>query len=773
MDDLLHNLTAAQREAVEHVDGALLILAGPGSGKTRVVTHRIAYLLQQGVAPHQILALTFTNKAAEEMQQRVAALAPGQGVWMGTFHRFCSRLLRRYAPQVGLEPNFTIFDKSDSKRALRRVVDQLGQSGLPLRVETIGQRISWAKNHLLDPEGFAVGGPGPFQEVVAAVYAHYQADLLAANAVDFDDLLVHVAHLLRENPELRRTLDERFRYVMVDEYQDTNRAQYAIVRGLSIDHPNLAVTGDPDQSIYGWRGATLSNILEFERDYPRVRIVRLEQNYRSTQRILEVAAALIEYNTRRKVKLLFTENEGGPPVRLMSYADHELEAAAVAAAIAGQVRAGQRRPGDFAVFYRVNALSRPLEDALRKEGVPYQIVQGVEFYQRAEIKDVLGYLGLLNNPRNDVAFERIINVPPRGIGRTTIARLREHGRHHRLSLLEAARQSGLIESLPKRGAVAVARFVSLYDRLATRVHGSIEELVGHVLSESGYRDQLRESELPEDHDRLQNIDELLGVARRFDELENQPTLETFLEQTALVNDTDDFASSSDRTTLMTLHASKGLEFPVVFIVGLEEGFIPHELSADHHEQLEEERRLLFVGMTRAQQELWLTRARQRDFRGRRGTAVPSSFLLELPRSQMHMEDVGRPAAPEPTGQVAQFPAYATAGGMPDESAGRTVDGLALEAGAAPAPRSRQRPQKQSGAKLMTAAEMAGEATPTAAVETIYLGVVVRHPEYGLGRVVALSGAGRRRKATVQFFAHPERQHRFVVADSPLRAVRGR
>ncbi|HEV3136975.1 MAG TPA: UvrD-helicase domain-containing protein, partial [Pirellulales bacterium] len=460
--DLLDSLTPAQREAVEHLDGPLLILAGPGSGKTRVITHRIANLLRHGVPARAILALTFTNKAAEEMRARVERLAPGEPVWMSTFHRFCSRLLRQYAPLVGLAENFTIYDTSDSRQVLRRTLSDLHIDAVLHTPERISSAISWAKNNLITAKDYQPRPGHPLGNVVARVYPAYQTRLLASSAVDFDDLLLHVATLLRENPETRATLDERFRYILVDEYQDTNLAQYTIARALSIDAPNLAVTGDPDQSIYGWRGANLSNILDFEQDYPDVRVVKLERNYRSTKRILHVADTLIACNQRRKKKGLYTENDEGESVGLLSYATQRAEAENISANIAEAIRAGRRRPRDFAIFYRVNALSRSLEFALREEGIPYQMVNGLEFYQRREIKDVLSYLHLINNPRDDNAFLRVINVPPQGIGKSTIGRLAEHADRHRLSLLDAARESGLIESLQKRAAVAVAKFVSLY-----------------------------------------------------------------------------------------------------------------------------------------------------------------------------------------------------------------------------------------------------------------------------------------------------------------------
>jgi ATP-dependent DNA helicase UvrD/PcrA len=771
---LLDSLTPAQREAVEHTDGPLLILAGPGSGKTRVITHRIANLIAHGVPPRQIVALTFTNKAADEMRLRLDALAPGEPVWMSTFHRFCARLLRQYGASVGLSENFTIYDTSDSRQVLKRTLAELKLDAVLYTPERIAAAVSWAKNNLIGPADYQPRPGNPLGKIVERVYPAYQARLLASAAVDFDDLLLHVASLLRENPETRAVLDERFRYILVDEYQDTNLAQYTIVRALSIDAPNLAVTGDPDQSIYGWRGANLSNILDFEKDYPDVRVVKLERNYRSTKSILRVADHLISYNQRRKKKGLYTENDEGQSVRLVHYLNQRVEAESIAATIADEVRAGRRRPRDFAIFYRVNALSRSLESALRDQGVPYQMVNGVEFYQRREIKDLLAYLQLVNNPRDDVAFLRVINNPPRAIGKSTIAKLAEHANRRGLSLLDAARESGLVESLNKRAAVAVAKFVGIYDRLSLLAAAPVEKIMGHVLSESGYKQFLQDSEDEEDQERLANIEELLTDARQFDErFAGDGALEAFLEQASLVNDTDAWEVDDDRATLMTLHASKGLEFPVVFIVALEDGLLPHERSRNDENSLEEERRLLFVGITRAREELQLSLATNREFRGQRRRTVPSQFLLELPRSEMQMlgpEPLGASAAYESDeydAGEAQAPAaeedvftWDTDSPESSPSSGTTIG----ESSSATA---------KAFAPLTTAAEMErpqAEGAPRVSPEVFHQGMIVRHPSYGLGKIVALAGSGERRTATV-VFATGGGEKNFVLAKSPLRPAR--
>lgn len=800
LDHLLNGLTDPQREAVTHIEGPLLILAGPGSGKTRVVTHRVAWLLAHGIPGHQILALTFTNKAADEMSRRIERLADSPGVWVGTFHRFCARLLRKYAAMVGLQENYTIYDTGDSAQAMRRAMAKAKLDGDRFTPEALAKAISWAKNNLIAPDQYQPRPGSSLGLAVQKVYPHYQSQLLASNATDFDDLLLHVAALLRDCPEIRATLDQRHRFILVDEYQDTNLAQYAIARALSVDHSNLAVTGDPDQSIYGWRGANLNNILEFERDFPKVRVVRLEQNYRSTKRILYVAAELISHNVRRKEKSLFTENGQGNPVRLVTYATQREEADGIATQIAAEIRSGRRRPSDFAVFYRVNALSRAYEFALRELGVPYQMVNGLEFFQRKEIKDILGYLHLLNNPHDEVALRRVINTPPRGIGKTTIERLADYASENRLTMLNAARRSTVVDSIHARAAKKLNEFVGLFDRLAAAVGGPVEEILGLVLSESGYQAMLRDSEDEEDQDRLANIEELLTVARDFDERHGGVgQLEAFLEETCLVNDTDAWEVDADRVTLMTLHASKGLEFPVVYLTAVEEGLLPHERSREHPEQLEEERRLMFVGITRAQQELQLSLATYRDFRGQRKRTIPSSFLMELPRGEMDVEYAGGAAvasqvfAPYPTDEFAHDLAHdddsqvepfrdprvldmaeallsrdAVDGDVDRQQRGRAVAKQAVAAQARVGRAATALPAFQ----LTTAAEMANAGTPAPAInpDVFRQGMVVRHPTLGLGRIVALSGSGASRKATVDFAASVGRKS-YVLVMSPLRPVK--
>lgn len=760
MTYLLEDLNEAQRQAVLHVDGPLLILAGPGSGKTRVVTHRIAYLLEEGVAARQVLALTFTNKAAAEMRSRVQSLVAGQPVWVSTFHRFGARMLREFGEYVGLAPNFTIYDTSDSKQVLKRVLEAEKVHTMHYSVDRIAGAISGAKNKLITPDAFESRRSSPLSEIVAQVYPAYQKRMLQSAAVDFDDLLMHVASLLYNNPEIRSQLDDRFRYVLVDEYQDTNKAQYVILKALSHDYPNLAATGDPDQSIYGWRGADITNILEFEHDFPEVQVVRLEQNYRSTKRILRVADELIAHNTRRKKKSLFTENEEGQAVRLTAYADQDTEAADIAEQIRAAIERGERRASDFAVFYRVNALSRSVERALRKAGVPYQMVRGQEFYGRKEIKDILAYCQLANNPHDDVAFERSVNSPTRGVGKKSIDRLNEHAYRYGSSLLDAAREAKLIDGLTKRAAGSLLGFVELIDKVSASASGSVEEVIGTVIEQSGYAESLRKSDDVEDQSRLENIEELLTDARQFDEQADEAGeggLEAYLERTWLVNETDDWETDADKVTLMTLHATKGLEFPVVYLVALEDGILPHERSRDELAGLEEERRLAFVGITRAEQQLQMSYVRLRDFRGQRRVAIPSSFLMEMPRHELEMTDA---RSDDLDFYVDDYQEHDDG----EEVFERPGTGSLTSQRESTPPAGSSDPPITTAAQLAGAAKKASRAKVSPDVFT--LGMTVVHPDFGPGKITALGGSGHSRKATVQFATAGERK--FILVHSPLR-----
>ncbi|TWU05910.1 ATP-dependent helicase [Stieleria varia] len=786
MAGLLDQLTQPQRDAVTHVDGPLLILAGPGSGKTRVVTHRIAHLLEQGIPAWQIAALTFTNKAAEEMGHRVNALAPGAKVWMGTFHRFCAQLLRRHAALVGLAENYSIYDTSDSKQAMKHAIAAAGVSLTHASPEKIASSISRSKNRLVTPEMLQGQSLGPVEAIAAKVYPVYQQHLLTANAVDFDDLLFHVANLLRYNPELRSDLDAKFRYILVDEYQDTNLAQYAIVRALSIDHPNLAVTGDPDQSIYGWRGADIKNILDFEKDYPSVTTVRLEQNYRSTPNILRVADQLIRHNRRRKQKNLFTDNPEGQPVVLRIFESGFDEADGIADDIVNAIARGDATANDFAIFCRINAMTRSLEHALRNRGVPYQIINGVEFYQRKEIKDLLAYLHLINNPCHDVALARVINTPTRGIGAKSIEHLRSFAELNRIPMLEAARRASEIRELAKRSATMIAKFVSLYDRLATKATAPLEEILRFLVTESGYATYLENSANDQDENSpLANVDELITAAVEFDRRHpDDGSLDAFLEQVALVSDTDAFEESSERVTMMTLHASKGLEFPRVFLIGVEDDMLPHARSKEDESQVEEERRLLFVGITRAKEFLQLSCCKRRSIRGDFRPVIPSPFLNELPLQEIERietkvardwfnEDFDQ-SYPDswdlPEIDVEQSTAPLSVAIEPDEfnqdvpSVELTDDSTDTGGTSSVQEKGKKRLISALGS-LKTASDLLTE-TPTPL--TAYReGAQVRHQQYGEGTIVSVTGRGPKRTATIRF---DDGDHNFRLAFAKLELV---
>lgn len=770
--DILSSLTDAQREAATHIDGPLLMLAGPGSGKTRVVTHRIAHMLLQGVQARNILALTFTNKAADEMKLRIDRLVPGQHLWMGTFHSFCARLLRQYGNLVGLADNFSILDTKDSKKALQSAVDEAKVDLSHASIDTVLWEISNAKSNLRTSEEYERESGSKFSgvsEITRQVYPVYERFLLRANSVDFDDLLLHVAVMLRDNPELRHDLDQRYKYIMVDEYQDTNLAQYAIVRALSLSNENLSVTGDPDQSIYAWRGASISNILEFEKDYPEAKVVRLEQNYRSTKRILRAADDLIANNKQRKQKELFTENDEGEPVRLVCFPHPNDESDAIAARIASEVESGKRSLRDYAIFYRVNAFSRPLEYALMKQGIPYQVVRGLEFFQRKEVKDLLSYLQLINNPSNDVAFNRVVNLPARGIGKTSLQHVINHAQRYQLTMLEACREAGLIESLSKRAATAINKFVTLIDVLITSIHLPVSDLLVEVVEETGYGDYVDAQDAKADEDRRGNVDELINAAREFEREMQASTLEAFLEHVALVSDVDDLDADPDRVTLMTMHASKGLEFPSVFVVGVEHGILPHERSLEDPAAEEEERRLLFVGITRAEQQLQLSYCQRRTFRGQTRIASPSQFLYELPRDEMEchiptggLSTVGLGGLGSEYELEPDFMDETNSEFEVDQSLS-DYDQSEESASSIPAP------LEEMAAQLKTAAQLVGkEVRGKKKTVAFHPGMQVQHHEYGIGVIMAMTGKGPKRTATVKFTDQQERKFRLAFA--PLTPV---
>jgi ATP-dependent DNA helicase UvrD/PcrA len=649
LEHLLDDLNPAQREAVVAGDGPLLVLAGAGSGKTRVIAYRIAWqLVQQGLSPRNLLAVTFTNKAAGEMKRRVEALLAPAGIrppLIATFHSVCVRILRQHGTHVGLPPHFTIYDEDDRLALVKECMKEGELADRSFTPSAAVHRISYLKNQMTAVSEALRDARGPWEKKAALVYSRYEKRLRETGAVDFDDLLLLVVRLLAETPEVLAWYRGLWRSVLVDEYQDTNRAQYRIIRLLTQEHRNICVVGDSDQSIYKWRGADIRNILDFEDDFPGTKVVRLEQNYRSTRCILAVAAGVIAHNVQRKDKTLWTENAAGEPVRVYRAWDEHEEASFVAQSILGL--RGEGVPWDsMAVFYRTNAQSRVLEDALRRARVPYAIVGGVRFYERKEIKDTLAYLRLTVNPADDVAFRRAIGAPARGIGQATLARLDEEAaRQSRPLLAVAAEPPADVRGKPGR---TLQDFAGLIARLAgQRRDLAPPAFIDLVLDQTGYRDALRQERSPEAEGRLENLEELIAAAEDFTHVEAEPTLEGFLDGVALVSDIDELKDAEARVTLMTLHSAKGLEFPAVFMTGLEEGVFPHARSMNDPDEIEEERRLCYVGVTRAKERVVLSWALHRRIHGY-GVGEPSRFLREMPEDQLLPLNAGRvqePSAP--------------------------------------------------------------------------------------------------------------------------------
>ena len=633
IDALLEGLNDPQRETVLHGDGPLLILAGAGSGKTAALTRRIAHLVRSDQAkPSEILAITFTNKAAAEMRERVEGLVGrrARAMWVMTFHSACARMLRSDAHRLGYTRSFTIYDEADSVRLVKACLEELDVDPKRFTPRSIKRQISDAKNRLEDAGGYRERVSSFFEQTAADVYELYEQRAHAMNALDFDDLLVRCVNVLELFPEVRERYQSAFRYVLVDEYQDTNRAQYRWLQLLSEEHRNLCVVGDDDQSIYAFRGADVRNILDFEDDFPDARVVKLEQNYRSTQTILSAANAVVSNNRARKSKELWTDLGQGDPLHVRECVDEHAEARLVAGEVERLVDAGTSRD-EIAVFYRTNAQSRVLEDTLVRYGVGYQVIGGTKFYERAEVKDALAYLSLLVNPQDVVCFGRVVNSPRRGIGDTTQARIVSHANTVGEPVWDVARDPEVVPGLGAAAIKAVGRFMSTMERLRERAEGgaSVGDLLDETLHETGYRDALEAERTIEAQGRLENLEELVGVAREYDAAAEEPSLEEFLQQIALFSDQDALRDEEGTLTLMTLHNAKGLEFPIVFMIGLEDGVFPH-MRAIESGDLEEERRLCYVGITRARRELWLTYARTRALYGGREWNVPSRFLAEVP-----------------------------------------------------------------------------------------------------------------------------------------------
>ena len=632
-DSLLEGLNGPQREAVLHGEGPLLILAGAGSGKTRVLTHRIAHLVGSGQARHsEILAITFTNKAAQEMRERVEALVGGRAraMWVMTFHSACARMLRSDAERLGYTRGFTIYDEQDSLRLVKNCAEELDIDPKRFAPRGIRRQISDAKNGLLDAEAYRIKVSSFFEQTAADVYELYEKRIHAANAMDFDDLLFRCVNLFELFPEVLERYRRSFRHVLVDEYQDTNRAQYRWLQLLCEEHRNLCVVGDDDQSIYRFRGADIKNILDFEDDYPDAQVVKLEQNYRSTQTILNASNAVIANNRARKDKFLWSELGEGEPVHVRELEDEHAEARFVVSEIERLVDQGESRD-EIAVFYRTNAQSRVLEDMLVRYGVGYQVIGGTRFYERREIKDALAYLTLLVNPSDTVAFGRVVNEPKRGIGQTSQARITNYASTIGEPVWSVAAEPDKVPGLGTAAVKAVGRFMSVMERLRERAEGGagVGDLLSETLDETGYTEALRAERTVESQVRLENLEELVGVGREYDATSEEASVEEFLQQIALFSEQDNLRDEQGIVTLMTMHNAKGLEFGIVFIIGLEDGVFPH-MRAIESGDLEEERRLAYVGITRAKRVLYLTHARTRALFGNRDWNLRSRFIDEIP-----------------------------------------------------------------------------------------------------------------------------------------------
>ncbi len=749
---LLEGLNDIQKEAVLHTDGPVLIVAGAGSGKTRALTYRIAYLVrEEGVSPFEILAITFTNKAAREMAGRVEGLIGGgiaRAMWILTFHSSCARILRREHTHLGVPSSFTIYDEGDTERLVAGIVKDLDIDPKRFAPRMLAAAIGKAKDRVLPPDEFAKMTSNFYEEIVAKVYTEYETRKRAAGALDFDDLISETVRLFRDHPEVLRYYQERFRYILVDEYQDTSRAQYELVNLLAARYRNVCVVGDADQGVYSWRGATIQNILDFERDYPDAQVFLMEQNYRSTGNILEVANALIEHNVQRKPKTLWTDAAAGELVVNFTANDEHEEALFVASEVERLREEEGYRYRDVAVFYRTNAQSRVIEDVFLRVGMPYRVFGGVRFFQRKEIKDVLGYLRLLLNPQDVISFRRVVNMPRRGIGDQTVAALEGFARDEEIDVVEACRRIDEISVLNSRAKGAVAGFNQVMAALRAHLDDGAgpSRMVEFAAQESGYLAELEEERTVEAQGRIENIQELAGAAMELVAREPDAALDTFLEQTSLVGEQDEYEEEDSTVTLMTLHIAKGLEFPVVFVVGMEDGVFPHFRSMTDQHELEEERRLAYVGITRAQERLYLTHAWGRTLYGQTSYNPPSRFLGEIPEHLLHVRE---------SETRLQIPSRYGRGRDRGGGAGEyTVIGLPGRTGEVAVERGWTPPQVPGVTKRQVPAIREGE--------------TVLHDRWGEGVVLEVSGAGDDAEATIRFDDVGEK--RVLLAYAPLTKV---
>lgn len=722
--NLIAQLNPAQREAVLHTEGPVLILAGAGSGKTRALTYRIAHLiLDCGVDPLRILAITFTNKAAGEMKERVAALVGpvARAMWVSTFHSMCVRILRREIDALGYDRNFVIYDEADQTTLVKQAIKELNWDEKRYPAGSALAAISGAKNKLLDPEAFNRQARDYYSDRIAQIYRLYQKKLAANNALDFDDLIMLTVRLFRERPDVLAQYQERFRYIHVDEYQDTNHSQYLLVSLLAQKHRNLCVVGDDDQSIYTWRGADIRNILEFERDYPDAKVVKLEQNYRSTKRILAAANHIVRNNASRKEKALWTENEEGDPLIAFEALDERDEAEFVAGEVERLLRAGLSCR-DIAVLYRTNAQSRVFEDSFMRHGLPYRIVGGVKFYERKEIKDILAYLRLLIDPADSVSFARAVNVPRRGIGPATVQRLLDYAGAYGVTPCDAIAACSEIEGITGRARRELIAFgEALANWRAESASLPVHELLWKIVEGSGYLAELQAERTDEAQMRIDNLKEFYNVAVDFDKASDDKTLAAFLSTVSLVTDLDSVDEAADAVILMTLHSAKGLEFPVVFLAGLEEGVFPHARAIADDRGIEEERRLCYVGVTRARRRLYLTWAASRTTFGSVTRGVPSRFLSEIPPELVRGSLPGRAAArPEREYHFADD----------DGGGGRPLGS-----------RRRESPVPPRAAISWAEAGTPRAQEPAGTAADFRPGDRVSHQKFGLGTVVAVRGSG--------------------------------
>lgn len=733
MNPIFDTLNDRQCEAVKHTEGPLLITAGAGSGKTKVLTCRIAHLLELGVAPYRILAITFTNKAAKEMKERVTNLVGAQAdsIWLSTFHSFCAKLLRFEVDGFhGYTRNFTIYDSSDQLVLVKDCLKKLNLDDKQFMPRSVLGTISSAKNVLMDTKAFAAKASDFYEQKVADVYALYQEKLRENNAVDFDDLLFLAVRLLQEKEEVREKYQSRFQYILVDEYQDTNHAQYALTKILAARWRNICVVGDADQSIYAWRGADIRNIIDFTRDYPDAASIKLEQNYRSTKTILHAANAVIDNNESRPKKTLWTENPAGNKIiHYQAQTEHD-EADYIAGVIYNRHEISHEPYGDMAILFRTNAQSRVLEEKLMRYAIPYTMVGGTKFYDRKEIKDVLAYLRLLYNPEDSLSLTRIINVPKRNIGATTMEHVAAYAEEQGISLFEALSSTDEIP-VTKRARTSLENFAAMIFDLLNDIEGKdVLSLIETVIKETGYGDMLdKEAEHdPQGESRKENVGEFLSVAKDYMDSNPDGNLQDFLENVALVSDVDDFESSDSKVTLMTLHAAKGLEFPVVFLTGLDEGLFPHSRTLLDPSQVEEERRLAYVGITRAERQLYVTNATTRTMYGRISAYMPSRFLAEIPPQLM--EDYHRKSV------------------MPQS-------------------RTTAVPGKQR-VSILTKPVASSLPKKHAVTDTFAKGDKVRHKIWGIGTVLDVIGEGTNMQMKIQFPTKGVRQ--VVVKYAPLEKI---